>query len=546
MSWGHASSPDLYHWTTHGIVLHASPEHGSIYSGSIVVDSENTSGLFGPNADNNLTAPAGVVAVYTQHFTNPRKEQQAIAPSYDGGLTFNENFEANPVLQVESGAFRDPKVIWYEGTRSWVMVVAHPYNQTLEFFSSKNLIDWRSESLLSLDIPELSFECPNFAPVPYLKDPNDIQTQDESVDNLPDISPESGDVNEPYVLILGNNMGKVPKGWSSSRYFPGVFNGTHFTPFDDRADRMLDFGPDNYAGQFFFDASAPGYTPFSSQSPFTYAYHDKSGSKSPSKHGKQSKSTIAKPPIYVGWTSNWAYAKDLPTGPREEWRGAMTLPRAVGLASRPGLGGSQDTWELVSVPVGLENLTHRAIGQWEGRGDGNISIPLPRNIGGALVLDVNITVVQPAAPEVEAHWVRPDSASGKADVVFNVGSSVTGENLAFGFSLAQRHSAIFWADRGAILGGWENEAVLPRMETEIGSMPMPHTGIDTGKGWNLKAVLDRSILEVFLNGGVRAGTLSYFPKEMLDQIKLSISGTDGRVRVHMKIMEVDSVWSNST
>lgn len=110
--WGHATSKDLYTWENQQIAIFAT-ENAQIFSGSAVIDVNNTSGFF-PNQTN------GVIAIYT---LNTRQEQtQDIAYSFDGGYTF-EIYDQNPVLSIGSNQFRDPKVIWYED--HWVMVLAY-------------------------------------------------------------------------------------------------------------------------------------------------------------------------------------------------------------------------------------------------------------------------------------------------------------------------------------------------------------------------------------------------------------------------------------
>jgi beta-fructofuranosidase len=110
--WGHATSQDLYTWENQQIAIFAT-EDAQIFSGSAVIDVNNTSGFF-PNQTN------GVVAIYT---LNTRQEQtQDIAYSFDGGYTF-EIYDQNPVLSIGSNQFRDPKVIWYED--HWIMVLAY-------------------------------------------------------------------------------------------------------------------------------------------------------------------------------------------------------------------------------------------------------------------------------------------------------------------------------------------------------------------------------------------------------------------------------------
>lgn len=55
--WGHATSRDLYHWVNQPIALFPPRHDVLVFSGSCVVDRNNTSGFF-PDQDN------GVVAIY--------------------------------------------------------------------------------------------------------------------------------------------------------------------------------------------------------------------------------------------------------------------------------------------------------------------------------------------------------------------------------------------------------------------------------------------------------------------------------------------------
>ncbi|KAL8905536.1 MAG: hypothetical protein Q9171_006632 [Xanthocarpia ochracea] len=114
--WGHATSRDLYTWVNQPIAIYPSGAEGEgIFSGSSVIDVNNTSGFF-PNQTN------GVVAFYTLHTTE--EETQDIAYSTDGGYTFTK-YANNPVISINSKQFRDPKVIWYPTTQQWVMVIAY-------------------------------------------------------------------------------------------------------------------------------------------------------------------------------------------------------------------------------------------------------------------------------------------------------------------------------------------------------------------------------------------------------------------------------------
>lgn len=153
MHWGHAVSRDLVHWEELGDVL-LPDEMGPMFSGSAVVDHNNTSG-FG----NDGKAP--LVLIYTAA-GNPTV--QGIAYSVDG-RTFTK-YAGNPVLKQITGGNRDPKVIWHEPTKQWVMTLYVEWQRkhTIHFFTSPNLKDWTLASITEGDAPgsNFLFECPDF------------------------------------------------------------------------------------------------------------------------------------------------------------------------------------------------------------------------------------------------------------------------------------------------------------------------------------------------------------------------------------------------
>jgi len=154
MHWGHAVSKDLIHWEEIPIALYPD-KGGTIYSGSAIVDKDNTSGFF------DGIKGGGLVAIYTQDYLNDKgieKQKQSIAYSKDKGRTWTK-YEGNPVISTENdplndGAFRDPKVFYHEESGKWMMVVA---GGPLRFFSSTNLKDWKPEGMQT----EIQTECPD-------------------------------------------------------------------------------------------------------------------------------------------------------------------------------------------------------------------------------------------------------------------------------------------------------------------------------------------------------------------------------------------------
>lgn len=157
--WGHAVSVDLVHWQEQPIALYPHGEDDFPYSGSGVVDENNTSG-WGKSG-----RPAMVVA-----FTSSRRGE-CIAYSQDDGATWKE-FEGNPVVK-HSG--RDPKLLWHPETKQWVMVVyserpgtyaATPVRRGMAFYTSADLKSWQERSWL-----EGYYECPDFFALPIDGDP---------------------------------------------------------------------------------------------------------------------------------------------------------------------------------------------------------------------------------------------------------------------------------------------------------------------------------------------------------------------------------------
>ena len=155
MTWGHAISTDLLHWTQLPNALE--PDRlGTIYSGSAVVDWNNTSSL------QTGTEPP-LVAIYTSagsHAQPPKPYTQSIACSNDRGRSWIK-YAGNPVLDHIAGANRDPKVIWHAPSAQWIMALYLDGND-YALFGSPNLRAWTS--LCDVALPGVS-ECPDFFPL---------------------------------------------------------------------------------------------------------------------------------------------------------------------------------------------------------------------------------------------------------------------------------------------------------------------------------------------------------------------------------------------
>lgn len=207
-------------------------------------------------------------------FTHDGQAQvQSIAASDDRARTFRLS-PSNPVL-ANPGLidFRDPKVFFHEPTRRWIMVLAA--GNRVMLYGSRNLTAWAHLSTIGPNrlLGGDLLECPDMFELP--------------VSNEPGVS--------RWVLKIDNNPGGR-YGGSGSRYVVGDFDGEHFIPLTPSA-QWVDYGPDFYAAQSFSNV--------------------------PRTDGRR---------IWLAWMNNWAYARMLPTG---SWRGAMTVPREVGLIRTP-------------------------------------------------------------------------------------------------------------------------------------------------------------------------------------------------------------------
>jgi len=273
MHWGHATSKDMITWEEQEIALFPD-EKGYIFSGSAVVDKDNTSG-FGEDGK------TPVVAIFTYHEPKGAEkgekdyQSQAIAYSLDKGMTWTK-YEGNPVLPnpgIEN--FRDPKVTWDEEHKQWLMALATT-EKTL-FYTSQDLKEWKkvSEFGQGNGAHDGVWECPDFFPMQV-----------------------EGSGETKWVLIQSLNPGGY-NGGSGTQYFVGDFDGTTFTPeenmvnLEEKHDYWIDFGRDNYAGVTWANV--------------------------PEEDGRK---------LFLGWMSNWLYAQEVPT---ETWRSAMTIARELKL-----------------------------------------------------------------------------------------------------------------------------------------------------------------------------------------------------------------------
>lgn len=221
MHWGHAVSKDLIKWEEKDIALY--PDHlGMNFSGSAVIDKDNTSGFFSKNTPIDKRE----VLIYTSHYekNGKREEMQSVAYLLDNGNY--KRYENNPVIAGNNRKdFRDPKVFYYEKDKKWVMIVSAA--QKAELYESKNLKDWKLLSEFNYDFGfKHTWECPDLIQV------------------------------DGKWILVGSIINEDERIKSVVAYFVGEFDGKKFVP-DKKGYELVDYGKDYYAPQSISGAAKP-------------------------------------------------------------------------------------------------------------------------------------------------------------------------------------------------------------------------------------------------------------------------------------------------
>ncbi|MBN2511299.1 MAG: GH32 C-terminal domain-containing protein [Sedimentisphaerales bacterium] len=208
MTWGHAVSADMIHWQEWPDAIHPDAL-GTIFSGSAVVDHNNTAGL---QTGHEKT----LVAFYTSAggsspWSQGKPFTQSMAYSNDAGKTWNK-YEHNPVVKHIVGGNRDPKVFWHDATNQWVMVLFLD-GKRMAFFTSPDLKTWTKQSEL-----DSFFECPELFELPV-----------------------DGNTSGTKWILYG----------ASGEYFVGRFDGKKFVP--EGGAVRFQYGNCFYASQTFND-----------------------------------------------------------------------------------------------------------------------------------------------------------------------------------------------------------------------------------------------------------------------------------------------------
>lgn len=434
MHWGHAVSNDLLHWKHLPIALY--PDSlGYIFSGSVVADVKNTSGLQKGNE-------TPLVAVFTYHNMAGEKagtnnfQTQGIAYSNDAGRNWIK-YTGNPVIKNPGNKdFRDPKVFWHNSSGYWIVTLA--VGNSVEFYRSKNLKEWEYTGSFGENSGSHGgvWECPD----------------------LFKLNTADGKETKWVLLVSIGNGG--PNGGSSTQYFVGDFDGKSFTPLQSKDTvKWLDYGTDNYAG---------------------VTWSNTTGDKK----------------LFIGWMSNWQYAKVVPT---EKWRSAMTLPRILQLYKQ------DSEYYIKNIPIpALKELRKSKT---------------PMKLS-------NDNLATNGLLEIKLSLNKIDLQNEQAGILL---SNEMGDNLRIGYNDSTNQ---FFIDRKNA-GSNNFHPPFAVMETA--------PRISKSNTISLHIFIDHSSIELFADDGLTTMTTIFFPHQDLDNVKLFSTSPSKILKTNL-MYDLFSVW----
>jgi fructan beta-fructosidase len=436
MHWGHATSTDLIHWAHKKIALFPD-KLGMIFSGSAVVDLNNTSGL-------GTTENPPMIAIFTYHDMAGEKagrtdyQTQGLAYSLDEGETWLK-YEKNPIVKNSVlKDFRDPKVFWNTETNLWNMVLVA--GDHAQFYTSENLINWKFESEFGKKVGAHGgvWECPDIFKLKV-----------------------AGSKEEKWVLLISINPG-APNGGSGTQYFVGDFDGKSFKT-TQKDIKWIDNGTDNYAG---------------------VTYNNTPDNKR----------------IFLGWMSNWLYARNTPT---KNWRSAMTLPRELSLVK------INSSYVLKNSPI--ESFKKQLVSEFS---KDLLSIKPQQKI--------NFTY-----DNFNQSEIKFKAASKNLKLIF---SNEVNDSLVLNYDAVQKTFSIDRRHSG-IVNFEEN------FGKEIHTTATPSI---ISKTIDYQIILDWSSIEIFLNGGVYGFTEQIFPNK--PYTKLSIQSDEKQEIKNLTVHRIKGIW----
>lgn len=402
-----------------------------------------------------------IIAIYTNHSVN-HGEVQCIAYSNDNGRTFTK-YEGNPVLTPFDGLkdFRDPKVFWYEKGKCWYMIVSA--DKETRFYKSKNLKKWDYVSAFGKGLGQqpCQYECPDFFQLPVNGDKKKMK----------------------WVMTMNINPG-CWFGGSATEYFVGDFDGKKFTCPDADEVKWLDWGKDHYATVTF--------------------------------------SNTGDRVLGITWMSNWQYAN---LTPFKQNRGANGLPRELKLYEKNGkyyisedvapevYALRKDTKNVVDASVAGEKMLAGVAANMEGAFEIEADVTPDAN---------GIAGIEISNNKRERTLIYFDMKQGKV-VMDRTESGLTD----FGKQAVPHDIELAWDKQLAAEGKQPariTNSINYKNDFALATWAPLSLCEDGKKTYHVDIFVDKSSVELFVDGGRIAMTNLVFPVAPYENLKLYTQG----------------------
>ena len=402
-----------------------------------------------------------IIAIYTNHSVN-HGEVQCIAYSNDNGRTFTK-YEGNPVLTPFDGLkdFRDPKVFWYEKGKCWYMIVSA--DKEMRLYKSKNLKKWNYVSAFGKGIGQqpCQYECPDFFQLPVNGDKKKMK----------------------WVMTMNINPG-CWFGGSATEYFVGDFDGKKFTCPDANEVKWLDWGKDHYATVTF--------------------------------------SNTGDRVLGITWMSNWQYAN---LTPFKQNRGANGLPRELKLYEKNGKYYVSENVapEVYALRKETKDLADASVA------DAKDLKGVAANMNGAFEIEADVTPdangiagIEISNNKRERTMIYFDMKQGKV-VMDRTESGLTD----FGKQAVPHDIELAW-DKQRAAEGKEPARIANSINYKndfaLATWAPLSLCEDGKKTYHVDIFVDKSSVELFVDGGRIAMTNLVFPVAPYENLKLYTQG----------------------
>ena len=403
-----------------------------------------------------------IIAIYTNNSSVNHDEVQCIAYSNDNGRTFTK-YEGNPVLTPFDGLkdFRDPKVFWYEKGKCWYMIVSA--DKETRFYKSKNLKKWTYVSAFGKGLGQqpCQYECPDFFQLPVNGDKKKMK----------------------WVMTMNINPG-CWFGGSATEYFVGDFDGKKFTCPDAHDVKWLDWGKDHYATVTF--------------------------------------SNTGDRVLGITWMSNWQYAN---LTPFKQNRGANGLPRELKLYEKNGKYYiSEDVApEVYALRKDTKNVADASVS------DEKMLAGVAANMEGAFEIEADVTPdangiagIEISNNKRERTLIYFDMKQGKV-VMDRTESGLTD----FGKQAVPHDIELAWDKQLAAEGKQPariTNSINYKNDFALATWAPLSLCEDGKKTYHVDIFVDKSSVELFVDGGRIAMTNLVFPVAPYENVKLYTQG----------------------